>query len=206
MNEFHTNFCHKCLAKIRNSPIGYFIIDPTNEIQKNLTFSDIENKLSAGRYVTIYDFSIDMNNMMYDEIDSSQQNSPEYFIRTDFLQQFQKRIMKAPKTENDLKAQKIKKLAKRLKTIINIMSNNRNPIETEASQSKHPSSFSSLIKQSEIDELQNKIDEITDENVLIKVYHILSENIPYLQLDSEVVIDKNQINQKCLKSLKALLL
>ena len=76
----------------------------------------------------------------------------------------------------------------------------------EIPQMKSTSSFSSLIKQSELEELQKKIDQITDEKVLIKVYQILRENIPDFQFKTDVVIDKTQINQKCLRSLKSLLL
>lgn len=210
MNEFQLQFCKKYIQKIKDNPIGDVVINTPNGMASNLTFSLIEKKLNKLQYASIYDFAIDFNDFLYDKIDCSEPNSPENFILNDFLEQFQKKIQNAPRNEKEFKASKIKKLSRVTKIIISIMEPKFQDENCEQSnglpQMKSSLSFSSLIKQPELDELQKKIDQITDENVLIKVYQILRENIPDLQFGSEVTIDKTQINHKCLKSLKSLLL
>lgn len=208
MNDIQLEFCTKYLQKIKDSPFKDVVISSPSA-NNGLTFALIEEKLSNTQYSTIYDFAIDFNNFLYDKIDVCEINSPEYYILNDFLEQFQRKIQNAPRNEKELKAKKIRKLCNIIKIIIGMMEpkfqEEKNQNE-ELPQMKSTSSFSSLIKQSELDELQKKIDQITDEKILIKVYQILRENIPDFQFETDVTIDKTQINQKCLRSLKSLLL
>lgn len=209
MNDIQLEFCTKYLQKIKDSPFRDVVINLPTETKSNITFDLIEEKLNQMKYVSLYDFAIDFNNFLYDKLDASEPNSPEYYILNDFLEQFQKKVQNAPRNKNEYKAKKIRKLCKIVNIIIRMMEpkfQDEKDIKEDIPQMRSTSSFSSLIKQSELDELQKKIDQITDEKILIKVYQILRENIPDFQFKTDVTIDKTQINQKCLRSLKSLLL
>ena len=205
MNDFNLSICQKIIKKIKTEPLYECILNPPDDFSGMVLFSMVEEKLFTLQYVTIYDFEVDFNSYLFDLIDFYDEGSPEKFVVTDFLKSFQYKIFKAPKNETDIEAKKIKKLLNVIHDIISIMETHlKTDLGNKEIQKRSPSSsFSSLIKQEEFEDLQKKINQIQSPEIQWKIVKILMENIPNLEFNNTLEIDKSMINHKCWKSLKS---
>ena len=188
MDSFYQKWCEEIMKRIHNHLTRSFITEPNSKIPMNSSFQTIEEKLKSGKYLTPFDWSIDLTNLIYLFIDGYPENSPPYLIAEDTLQWFDKKMNSIPRSQADFNNKRIKKAKKIIQICMNGLSEKSKFREIHDEKA---------ITSDDVDRLQNVIQNINDPVLFDKVIFILQSYIGELNFDAEVVIDRRQISKRC---------
>ena len=188
MNSFYQFWCEEMMKRIRSHLTRSFITEPNSKIPINYSFQTIEEKLRSGKYLTPFDWSIDLTNLIYLFIDGYEENSSPYLIAEDTLQWLNKKLNSIPKSEDDFNNKRIQKAKRLIKICMSGLS------EKSKFREMHDDR---PISSDDVERLQNMIQNINNPVLFDKVVHILNSYIGELNFDAEVVIDRRQISKRC---------
>jgi len=210
MNPFLQQQCEFILDKLQNKPIGRILDSKWTDTSGKLTASIIRNKLSRQKYITPFDFSLDVKLLLEPRNDGSASNMLQNMILEDINNWFDNKIVNIPRSEEEFEYMKIQKQLKKLKLIIRalLFSAEKTPkqiIDTAQHRPIPPTREGPQPNQKRIEVLQQRIDHLKRPEDIQNVLRILQKHIPHLGLSQEVIIEGRLITKACANELRTFL-
>lgn len=193
MELFYQKWCEEMMKRIHNHLTRSFITEPNSKIPYNYSFQSIETKLESHQYMTPFDWSIDITNLIYYFLDGYEPDSPPYLIADDTLHWLNKKLDSIPKSQDDFNNKRIRKAIKIINVCLSGMS------EKDKFRESHDLT---PVTSDQMDTLQRMIEEIKDPRLLDKVLTILQMNVSALEISKEIVIDRKKITKKCFNEIR----
>ncbi|EAX97347.1 hypothetical protein TVAG_293520 [Trichomonas vaginalis G3] len=195
MDPFYRDWCKMIMDRMEKHPIRGCLAryEPANSSLRNFKF--IYDALNENKYITPFDWSIDMTNLIYSYIDSNYEGTGKYFIGQEILEWLENKLDHSPKNFQDF-------VNHRLQKQIQILTDCIEGIGTiEISKS---TDLKKHISPAELKTLQDNFESISDPQTLINVMFTLKKYIPELDADNPIQITQSKITQQCFQELQIL--
>lgn len=195
MDPFYRDWCKMIMDRMEKHPIRGCLAryEPANSSLRNFKF--IYDALNENKYITPFDWSIDMTNLIYSYIDSNYEGTGKYFIGQEILEWLENKLDHSPKKFQDF-------VNHRLQKQIQILTDCIEGIGTiEISKS---TDLKKHISPAELKTLQDNFESISDPQTLINVMFTLKKYIPELDADNPIQITQSKITQQCFQELQIL--
>lgn len=181
--------CKKYAAVVQNPP---------KNIKLSITFQQIRQKLENNVYISVVDWGIDMNDLIYDIIDGVDNKSTDFLVMKEILRWLENKIYHHPKSQEDVIRHELNKIIAMLREFVRIISIRSTRRATDEKQA----SFT----EDDLIELQAKLDEITDPKLLIQLFFILRKHIDHAEIQPTTILTDKMLNQECYDELRQFLI
>lgn len=151
-------------------------------------FSTILKFLNANKYITVFDWSIDMTALIYDMIDSTFEGTAKHLIAKEILIWFERKLDNSPKSYQEFTNKRLKKQVRKITNCIEGIT---------AVTILKDTDLEKTISIPELKSLQDMITSISDENTLVNVLFVLKKYIPNLNTDGAIQISQSQVTKQC---------
>ena len=209
MKQEEIEWCQKIHMKINQCKAYRHIF--STAIASVRTMNEIEDLLNQNKYLTIFDWSLDINTLAEELIEfySGQRNL--MLIACDFSSWFEKRLRKKAVFKEEIQQKERMKCLKLVSTVADTYDNFSKMLSGDKSGSaenrKKSGQHSSKKKftQEELQAMQTSINEIKDDSILLGVMRILKKWMPETEIDEDTTIDVNKLPKQCIEDLMILL-
>ncbi|EAY08413.1 hypothetical protein TVAG_354720 [Trichomonas vaginalis G3] len=207
MKQEEIDWCLKIHEKIKAKKVYSHVAKPDLKIGYSRSLNEIEEFLKNNKYLTIFDWSLDVNTLIADlaEYYSAQKNL--LLICHDLESWFEKRLIKRAVTKPEVVEKNIRKCAEKIVIIGEAYDNFSRMLAGEKFFTKKGSNSSHKrrVNSEEASSIQKSLDELKDENVLLGVMRILKKWMPDLDIQENTTIDIMKMPKQCFEELKILL-
>lgn len=210
MNDFLRGQCKKLLEKLENKPIARVLNEGLTDYTGKLTLNVIKEKLEANKYLTPFDFSLDLRLLLEPKNTGNPSNAIQNVILEDINTWLNYKLLNMPRSDAELQYMRMQKCIAKLQYIYKALvytapKTPKQIIDAAQHRQVPPSREGQHSNQKRIETLQKQIDRIKRPEDLQAVLRILQKYVPQLALSNEVVIEGRFISKQCVAELKAYL-
>jgi hypothetical protein len=208
MDDFELAQCERLLRKIHAKPLARMLNDGWTDLSGSLTLDRIADKLNSRVYVTPFDFYLDLRLLLELRDPQFVTNRVVNIMLEDLTNWVTIQVGNLPRTSDEAKYFKLRKLIDRIRTIISAMAVRTENALTEPDGSTPESQPLVSPKtplqagQRRIEVLQQRLEHLRTPEELQSVLRILQKHIPQFTLAPEVVIEGRYITKACAKELR----
>lgn len=204
MNEFQQLRCQKLIEKLMSKPLARMITPDWTDITGKLSLSAVIENIPS--YASLFDFYLDMRLLFEPRDPTDPVNSKTNIVLADLSSWLFPKIQNLPRSEDEYKYLKTKRILKKLGIIYGAM---LTEFESSPEQSSDPNAQSLASSkmpvqagQKRIEGLQQRIEHLKTPAQLNAVFAILQKHVPDLTLTPEVVIEGRLITKACANELR----
>ena len=197
MEAFYKSWCLMIMDRIEKHPTRSSIT-LYEDNKKAPNFDNISEKLKNDEYLTPFDWSIDMTNLLYEFADANFEGTPKNLMAKDTLFWLNKKLSGMPKSEKEF-------TNKRLKKFIEVIDDCIQGTKEYDAAGKNKESENESITKEELENLQLMINAINDEKTLSHVVTIFSHYISDFSANGKVYIDMKKIPKNCYQEIQKLI-
>ena len=211
MKEEELLWCKGIHQKIKETKAYSHIFQPDVAIANVRTLTEIEELLDQNKYLTIFDWSLDINTLAEELIEYYAGQRHLMLLACDFSSWFEKRLKKKAIFKEEINNKKREKCLKCVVTVSETYDNFARMLSGEKSIGgegrKKGGSHSSKKKISpeELQAMQSAINQIKDDSILHGVMRILKKWMPELEIAEDTTIDLVKLPKQCIEELMVLL-
>ena len=211
MKEEELVWCKAIHQKIKESKAYSHIFKPDIAIASVRTMDEIEELLNQNKYLTIFDWSLDINTLAEELIEYYSGQRYLMLLACDFSSWFEKRLMKKAVFKEEINHKKRMKCLRYVSTVAEAYDNFARMLSGEKSSGSEGRKKSGAhatkkkISPEELQKMQEAINQITDEPVLFGIMRILKKWMPDTEIAENTCIDLAKIPKQGLDELMVLL-
>ena len=209
MKEEEITWCKKIHKKINQSRPYKHIFSTT--IPDVRTINEIEEQLDQNKYLTIFDWSLDINTLTEELIEHFSNQRNLMLIACDFSSWFEKRLRKKAIFKEEIQQKQWNKCLKLVSTVADTYDNFARMLSGDKSgnadnrkKSAHNSNKKKFTTE-ELQAMQAAINEIKDDSILFGVMRILKKWMPEAEIAEDTTIDVSKLPKQCIEELMVLL-
>lgn len=204
MKQEEINWCLQIHEKIKAKKAYSHVLKPDLKIGYGRSLNEIDEFLKQNKYLTIFDWSLDVNTLIEDLIEYYNEQKTLLLICYDLGHWFEKRLTKRAVTPEEITHKKVKKTTEKIVLISETYDNFSRMLAGEKFNTKK-SSHKKRINLEDVATIQKSLEELTDENLLVGVMRILKKWIPDINIQENTSIDVMKMPRQCINELKILL-
>lgn len=210
MDPFLEEQCLKLVEKIEKKPIGKMLLNDWKDYSGQLTLEIIKQKLKDHKYLTPFDFSLDMRLLLEPKVEEEAPNPIQVAILDDLTNWLNYKLLNMPRSKEEMDYMHMQKCVRKLQYILRALMYNppksAHQIVGSAQHKQIPPNREGLhSSQKRIDAIQQRIEKIKKPEDLQGVLRILQKYVPQLTLSNEVVIEGRLITKQCVAELRSYL-
>ena len=204
MEEFTLSQVKNLFQKFSEKPLARILTKFSQENPDSLSLEEIHEKLNKNLYASPFDFTIDMRDLLLQAQKFFSDNKNAYLVIEDLTQYFETQIGSLPLTKKEEVRQRLQACLSKYTKVRRAMAlsaftpgqQKAAPQKTSVSKSIHgpPAPL--------IQEIQRKLNEVTDVETLAEVCRILKMHIPNFELQETMTIDTKNLSTKCIEDLR----
>jgi len=190
MNGESKNWCEKIMKRLKRKHLyNFFMLKPLG-VMKECDFSRIEEKLGSSKYLSVFDWSLDVYELAKDIKNSYSTDKIMSYLIDDFLFWFDIKLSRRCENFKEKRIKSIEKCMLKLKKI-----------EMAAKSIYFPKTTVS----SEISDLQGLIDANMDQKIQLEIYSILKKDNPLLVVNPVTYVDYESLSSGCIEDITKIL-
>ena len=205
MKEEELLWCKRIHQKIKETKAYSHIFKPDVAIASVRTLSEIEDLLDQNKYLTIFDWSLDINMLAEELIEYYSGQRHLMLIACDFSSWFEKRLKKKAVFKEEINNKKLQKCLKYVITMSETSDNYARMLAGEGRKKGGSHQSKKKLTSEDIQTMQNAINQIKDDSILLGVMRILKKWMPELEIAEDTTIDLIKLPKQCIDELKVLL-
>ena len=211
MKPEEIEWCSAIHEKIKQSVTYRHVFRPDLAIASARSMNEIEDLLHQGKYLTIFDWSLDINMLVEELVEYYSGQRYLMLIACDFSAWFEKRLMKKAVTKEEIAektrrkgAEKIRLVAETYDNFTKMLAGDKS-IFSEGRKKSGQHSNKKKVSPEELQAMQKAINEIKDDSVLLGVMRILKKWMPDTEIAEDTVVDVTKLPKQCVSELMVLL-
>jgi hypothetical protein len=207
MEDFQQQWCRNVMLRLSRGSLNQLISDPPDDFHCTITIPEITDKLHSGAYISVLDWALDVSYLLHDLIDAYDDSAARSASVRTTLQWFEARLLSYPRAPDDEQRRQFGKTSKGIADVLLVLraalDAQQPPEPTRPHAARMPPPC--VIQDAEFETLRRRIGDLDDPEVLLRIYALLRETMPELEISDTTVIERSMISRKCLKSLKHIL-
>lgn len=206
MNDYQFQECLCILEKIHKKPICRLICDPNwKDKSGKINLNDIESKLNDHKYLTVFDFSLDLNLLIEPREVIDETQTTENLILQDISEWLLNKLYNYPRTPEEQEYMKVQKCISKINSILtaiqslyeemHLLTDPSTVFQSNEASGLNSGNSGAGVKR--LEALQDHIEHIKRPDQLEHILSIIQKHIPHISLAPEIVIEGRYITKAC---------